>query len=118
MLTQSLRHWLHRHTDNAPPASSSLDDTTSAYEDHEEDHEDHEDNLDEEDLDDPEDPLCASHTYLPTRFTDLGPDYFFGFGVVNHALGFDTNSWIGTALKPAQDAFPTWVDAVNAAYGA
>ncbi|KIJ59647.1 hypothetical protein HYDPIDRAFT_100295, partial [Hydnomerulius pinastri MD-312] len=46
----------------------------------------------------------------------LGPDYFFGFGVVNHPPGFDTNSWIDTALKPAQDAFPAWVNAVKAAY--
>ncbi|KAH7913222.1 dienelactone hydrolase [Hygrophoropsis aurantiaca] len=46
-------------------------------------------------------------------FTVLGPDYFFGFGVVNHPKGYDTNGWISTAVKPAWDAFSAWIDAVK-----
>ncbi|KAH7921620.1 alpha/beta-hydrolase [Leucogyrophana mollusca] len=50
-------------------------------------------------------------------FTVLGPDYFFGFGVVNHPPGYDSNGWIDTTIMPAWDAFPAWIDAVKKLYG-
>lgn len=48
----------------------------------------------------------------------LGPDYFFGDAVPNHPPGRDLATWPLTALKPAVDAFPAWLEAAKAKYGA
>ncbi|OJA17707.1 hypothetical protein AZE42_13107 [Rhizopogon vesiculosus] len=48
----------------------------------------------------------------------LGPDYFFGDAVPNHEPGRDRDAWLIVAWKLAIDAFPTWLDAVKAKYGA
>lgn len=47
----------------------------------------------------------------------LGPDYFFGDAVPNHPPGRDLATWPLTALKPAVDAFPAWLEAAKAKYG-
>jgi len=48
----------------------------------------------------------------------LGPDYFFGDAVPNHEPGRDRNAWIMASRKQASDAFPAWLDAVKAKFGA
>jgi hypothetical protein len=48
----------------------------------------------------------------------LGPDYFFGDAVPNHPPGRDLATWPLKALKPAVDAFPAWLEAAKAKYGA
>ncbi|KAF9225101.1 alpha/beta-hydrolase [Gyrodon lividus] len=68
-------------------------------------------------------PLFVNNQLLQDYFAScgfivLGPDYFFGDAAPNHPPDGDRSVWVQGARAPAIGAFPKWLNAVKAIYGA